>query len=590
MTEWQPHYIGLVWGQRTAEPSLAASIRSTIADRLDRFQLVFEGKGIVLFANPANPQLRVHAAGNGSLVAIGSLFSRSEGAAVAAILDVETTTGNAADRLFQELWGSYVAFASEDNGSTSIIRDPSGGIPVHVVDAGGLAVVTDSLPGWLVDTIGRPLPVDKHLLANALAMPLLTTHRSLLRNVAQIPAGGVLSWQARFGTCRPAWKPFARAEPAEDRAGALRSAVLATAQAWGRVHRRVLVELSGGLDSAIVLGALGRNPEGLKVACINLTTQYRGGDERTTARAAAERWSVELVEMTAREEDLDYRLSLAGPQPVQPLLYGLDAVLEAAVSGVAEAFDVSAIMTGQGGDAVFFQMPSDKVAIDCARADGFKAMFSAAALDAARRTRTSIWRVQWHMLKDRISGTRPERMPLNVNQLGPAALEMIDPPLTDHPWLAIEPDLPPGKQLQLMAVANGQLFNGPALRGQRFALFHPLLSQPVVEACLAIPTYELSYGTQDRALARTVFGDLLPTSIARRRGKGETSVYYRRAIVENLGFLKPHLLDGTLVEHGLLDREALSLLMEDEALVRSEEAHLITILASFESWARHWGL
>jgi asparagine synthase (glutamine-hydrolysing) len=82
-----------------------------------------------------------------------------------------------------------------------------------------------------------------------------------------------------------------------------------------------------------------------------------------------------------------------------------------------------------------------------------------------------------------------------------------------------------------------------------------------------MPSYKLSYGTNDRALARDLFADILPTSIARRRGKGEVSSYYRRALVENLPFLRPFLLDGTLAAHGFLDADTLDELMTDETLM-----------------------
>ena len=75
-----------------------------------------------------------------------------------------------------------------------------------------------------------------------------------------------------------------------------------------------------------------------------------------------------------------------------------------------------------------------------------------------------------------------------------------------------------------------------------------------------------------------------------RRGKGETSIYYRRSLVENLDFLRDHLIGGTLVAHDLLDAESVERLLDEQVMLWNEEARLLPSLASLESWARYWGL
>lgn len=566
-------------------------VRSAAAEHSDALVEVLASDGLVVLAKPGSGQLKLHLGPGGSLVALGTIFTRIAGDTVELALDrCAAAPHNAIRLLFETVWGSYVVFSrGQSRSSVLVARDPSGGLPVWIIDGGGVAVICDSFPEWLRRAVDRVLPIEKRVLANALATPLVTTHRSLLKNVALVPAGVGITWEGRLGGSETMWKPVAPTDGA-DGAGRIRDAVLSTVSSLARDHDRLLIELSGGLDSAIVLGALASSRERGEIMCVNLATVHRGGDERLTARAAADRWSVELVEFEANEKELDYRPQLGAPQPLQPILYGLDAVLESAVSGVADAFEAGATLTGQGGDAVFFQLPTDKVAIDYARRHGLRALFSQVALDAARRTRKSLWRVQWRILRDRLVGTRPERMPMTTAFLGPTALDYVDAELCEHPWLRETSHLPPGKQLQLLAITNCQLFNGPTPRRQHAPLIHPLMAQPVLEACLATPLYQLSWGTADRALARAAFADLIPASIARRRGKGETSIYYRRAIVENLPFLKQHLLDGCLVANGFLDSDALSAIMTEDALLWHEDAHMLTVLSSFESWARHWGL
>ena len=55
----------------------------------------------------------------------------------------------------------------------------------------------------------------------------------------------------------------------------------------------------------------------------------------------------------------------------------------------------------------------------------------------------------------------------------------------------------------------------------------PLFSQPLVELCLRIPTYVLTHGGWDRAVARRAFYDDLPPEIRNRRHKGGIEEHLR---------------------------------------------------------------
>jgi asparagine synthase (glutamine-hydrolysing) len=354
------------------------------------------------------------------------------------------------------------------------------------------------------------------------------------------------------------------------------------------VSANPIVELSGGLDSAIVLGALaggGKAP----ALCVNFATAYVEGDEREHARAVAELWKAPLIELAAAEEEMAFERLERLAQPVEPMLYGLDFILETALVSVAHSVDADAIVTGQGGDAVFFQQPTADVVTDYLRDRGLRAFFSDVAFDATRRAHGSIWRTWRNMAADRLGVAGSAGAGFDRSLLGPSAAGAV-PALPCHPWLANAASLPPAKRLQLEALSNCQIFNGPTHRAAAAQLIHPLLSQPVMERCLSIPTWQLAGGRGDRALARAAFRDLLPDSIHRRRGKGEASSYYGRAVGRNLPFLRSYLLDGALVANGLLSADALDALLDEQALMWSDRARLPVLYASFEAWARHWGL
>src|SRR3546814_11360303 len=53
-----------------------------------------------------------------------------------------------------------------------------------------------------------------------------------------------------------------------------------------------------------------------------------------------------------------------------------------------------------------------------------------------------------------------------------------------------------------------------------FEPVHPLMSQPIVEACLSVPSWEACRGGIDRSFARRSFARDLPASVIERRVKG----------------------------------------------------------------------
>jgi len=157
-----------------------------------------------------------------------------------------------------------------------------------------------------------------------------------------------------------------------------------------------------------------------------------------------------------------------------------------------------------------------------------------------------------------------------------------------HPWLDGAAALPPGKQRQLEALVSALVYLTPSARGRVIPVIHPLLSQPVVDYCLGLPVFRLSADDRDRSLARDAFRDQLPTMIAARTGKGESSRYANRALVANLGFLRRYLLDGELVGRGLLDAPRLSAMLDEDYLMTAPHGRVIVFYAAVEAWLRRW--
>src|SRR5690606_13563984 len=114
----------------------------------------------------------------------------------------------------------------------------------------------------------------------------------------------------------------------------------------------------------------------------------------------------------------------------------------------------------------------------------------------------------------------------------------------------------------------------------------PLLAQPVVEACLAVPSWLWVAGGRDRAVARTAFYMELPTSVSERRSKGAMDAFCARTFDINRARLRPFLLDGLIANAGLLDRDAIDTYLAHPFASRDRDFYRLLPIIDTELWAR----
>jgi asparagine synthase (glutamine-hydrolysing) len=119
-------------------------------------------------------------------------------------------------------------------------------------------------------------------------------------------------------------------------------------------------------------------------------------------------------------------------------------------------------------------------------------------------------------------------------------------------------------------------------------LLAPLHSQPLIELALRIPTYVLTIGGWDRAIARRAFLNDVPRQIITRRAKGGVEEHAKLILLRNLGLVREMLLDGALASRGILDRKGLEdALSTHPTRTGGACAELLDCFAA-EAWARRW--
>lgn len=521
----------------------------------------------------------------GGAVVIGDLLDRrGPPGTPARFPEARATALDAARRLLETAWGSYVAILPDPAGAAFVLRDPSGALGALTWRLAGVSAVADDVRGLPGGLAPADLALDWEAITEILRQPYSSHHLSPLAGYAVVTPGDLHPLGSATGAVG-LWRP-ARwvSDPDDVAAERLVTTVRDAVGGLAAVEDRLVLEISGGLDSAVVAAGLDEAGQGRRVVtAAHHFASRREGDERCWARAVADGRGFPLELLPQRieplvEADFAELATCAGPA-----FAALDPAQDRDLARLAAATGASAIFGGQGGDAVFFQMPSAAPVADLLRARGLAAVADPFVGRLARWLRRSAWSV----LQEALTPARPAPAPMTWRQFwGPRALAGGGPP--PHPWLADLAGAPRGKQVQIASIVGTLESWGRSRRGAAANVVQPLLSQPVLEVCLGIPTWRLVDAGRDRAFARRAFAAWLPPAVATRRAKGALGTLYAKRTAESLPFLRAHLLDGVLVGAGVLDRAALAAALTTDDLRWRADGARLSWAAMLESWVRDW--
>lgn len=470
------------------------------------------------------------------------------------------------DRVAQWLahnrWGRYIALFRDGEGRTrSVFRDPSGAWEVFVWRTGVVTVVASGTPDWLVTVAPPRVEIDWERLARFLPAPDTLHGPPALTGLAG-PQPGML-YTLADGVETYVWDPVRIASaPISDAREAVEGLEARLDHCVGALcgsGRGLAAELSGGLDSAIVASSLRRRGVSPDL-WLNTFTFRPETDERTWAALAADYYRADLTTLERPDVPFDaevFERTAGHPRPSQN---GRDVANDIAVAEICAARGMTALVTGKGGDALFFQMHTPLAFADLWRIRGARSALSPFLPAVARWTRTSVWSVI-DAARRAERNDRSEGMP---TALGPA------------------------KRLQIRAIRDGLAYISSCRRSEVVDMIHPLTAQPLVEWMLRTPVPMLVEGGRDRALARRAFADRIPPLTRERVGKGDYAAYFNRQVARNLPFLRDYLLDGRLAAKEIFDREGMAASLNEDALRWAGNATAILAAVSLEAWARRW--
>ncbi|WP_293826814.1 asparagine synthase-related protein [uncultured Brevundimonas sp.] len=268
------------------------ALSRTIARRLagSGWSRRFAHPFIAVYA-PATSKVDAVAALDGHGVLIGEMFDRAGhplAPAERGVLACRTLDSNRATDIVSSHWGRYVLVRRTSAG-VAILRDPSGAVEAVTWRKNGVCVIAPDGPPALDCLMPDDLAIDWGSVKGLMGRSGGYRHELALSGFTPVASGELLNISPARVRSQQIWSPSDIYRTALERGRPdLREVVDRAVQALAG-QRHWVLEVSGGLDSAIVAGALTSHQRARVTQWVNHFVDDPEGDEREFARPVVER-------------------------------------------------------------------------------------------------------------------------------------------------------------------------------------------------------------------------------------------------------------------------------------------------------------
>jgi asparagine synthase (glutamine-hydrolysing) len=510
--------------------------------------------------------------------------------------------------LISNFWGYYVAALHyPEYASAVVLRGPVSPLACFRVEQGTVNVFFSRLDDC-IDLKITPLSTNWDSITAQVVGGDYLTNETAIEEIENIECGESIQCNPRGSSRNVYWDPRLfleeRTSAGFDKAARdVRRTTEYSVSALSSAHESILVKLSGGLDSSIVLSSLSRVHHKPSITAVNYYSSG-SGDERRFARLMAGTVNCQLIER-ARNQQLDCRRFLDCNRTVRPVLNFSAPDVETRNISLARELNATAIFDGELGDNVYGSHPGPGTLVECFRQSGLGRGFLNAAMDYAMLTRQSLWQTLVLARREALSVSvdsnfsvsREMRREFGTEGIRSALLASTEAEerynaMGDrflHPWLKRSRHIAPSSLALLFGLitVTSATYHSPFSGPSDPVRVSPLINQPLVEIALRTPAHLHYKSAQDRAVARAAFGDVLPPEVVQRGlGKGGPDLWAKDVVENNSAFLREFLLEGILVRRRLVDRTKLETALSPRIVKSTVIVGDIFAKLYIEAWLR----
>ena len=519
--------------------------------------------------------------------------------------EIISTTGSI---ITEKLWGSYISlFTTPDFRVRYVLRSPCSILSCFhtVIDNVQVffSVVDDCL-----QLRQAPFTVHWPVIRAQTAQRDYLTRETALAEVKDIEPGELVTHREDSLTKSFLWNPckISRERPIErfaDAVESIRTETLRVVHGWASLYNDIVLQLSGGLDSSVVLASLKDAPTAPRIYPVTLySIDECLADERAYARSMANKAGIPLITLE-RANDCDLSIFLRCSRTARPVLNFTAPSYVFALKNLVTAHKCDAVFDGELGDQVFGSPATSEPVADFLFRRGMHPMIFMVARDLARARRISVWLA----LRDgiflyRSSNWRSSRAemtdyirPFDLARTSFVTRDVLEQCLREtkrfiHPWFHDGYTTAPSTLplIYALIITTSTSYHAPFRIPNDPPYVRPLISQPLIEAALRIPG-ELSIRRGwNRSVVRTAFSRHLSKEVLLRTTKISFDTWCRLAIRKNALWLKEFFLDGILAKERLLDTKRVEILLSNKMTADSALIPHLFAVAYIEGWLRQY--
>lgn len=516
---------------------------------------------------------------------IGEVFRKHDGSRVTRFSGEEAARIAVGDfaELVDRFWGPYIAVVHAA-GETRVLRAPLGELPCLVVPVGEAFAIASDVDMLSAFGLYDPL-VDWSELARELSRKDRVLTATCLWSLEELRGGMMETFAPQGRRTTTVWSPSRaftqpRIGTAEEAVALVSATTRMCISSRTSGLRRAVLMLSGGVDSSILAAAL--VGAGVHVEALTLVTRDALGDERHYARAVCDHFAIVLHEKQREVRDIDIGTSSAAglPRPSGRIMWQESLRHSRAL---AKETDAGAIFNGGGGDQVFCSLHSSNPVADALRAFGLGKTAWRMASIMSDITQVPVATIMADGIRRAWLGKRSPAAASDTSMLcGPfTGPEDDDPRPRPAKFL-------PGQEAHGRMIGAGQSYIETLDPRSAPPIVAPLLSQPLVEACLRIPSWLWFGQGLNRYAARQAFAQDLPESVIFRHSKGTPDSFTAEIFETWRPEIRELLAEGELARQRIIDRAAVLEVLDDPRPPHGSRFRRVLQFAEAEAWAASW--
>lgn len=361
-------------------------------------------------------------------------------------------------------------------------------------------------------------------------------------------------------------------------------------KAWVTDSKNVCVELSGGTDSSAVMILLS---EVLRKDQKLIAVNYIDSKEPSSNEIEYAKEVADLCNASIYFPDWHGASPLdpaeTGWRPNRPSTFSLFKKMNEKMQDVLAAENCTTVLNGQGGDHVFLAPPPEHSLADYWTQKGIRGSLP------ILQELSGIYRMPYSSLlwKNIKASARyyagKELIQEGYSESHSKAVVQKQTKQT-HYLNSFTKKFLQAKKEHIQALAHATLFAERQQKTPDLLYCHPLLSLPIVELGLQIPTYQSFKDGYDRIFFRNAVSKIKKPKAMWRRIKGQTTSTMISSLASNVDEIEKLLMHGSLIKSGLIDTQWLSDTLTQIRHGKIDNAWPIINFITAQQWLNQWEL